>query len=196
MKAKKFWDVWDNLELSNKMLQRIIFFLLAVTIINSITILKLATRKKEVLVIPGAIGRMNIEPGELPDAAVENFALYLIDLYASFNPESFQERMHELMEYVEPSQFTQLKKEELSSIRRVQKAAFSQSYVADEFKLRKVKNAYEVSIIGTITQFVGDKVVLNERRRYEMRLAKKYPTERNPLGLVLAYLEFSKENSR
>jgi len=196
MRANKFWDVWENLDFSNRNLKKIIWVLLFLLTINYILVFKLATREEKVLVIPGAAGRMKIAPGELPEITVKNFALHLCNLFASFHPGNFEERMDELMEYVDPRFYPELKKEQLRSIKIVKRSSFSQSFITDSINTKKSGNSYVVNLYGTVVKIIGDKPISTERRVYEMRLTKTYATDERPLGLILTYLRKREEDSR
>jgi len=196
MKSERFWEVWKNLDFSNQNLRKIIWVLLSLLIFNNILVFKLATREEKVLVIPGAAGRMKIAPGELPEVTVKTFASHLCNLFASFHPGNYEERMDKLMEYVDPRFYAELKKEQIRSMKTIQRTSFSQSFVADSIKTKKSGNSYVVNLYGTIVKIIGDKPISTERREYEMRLTKTFATEDHPLGLSLTYLRTSKEDSR
>jgi len=195
MKAERFWEVWKNLDFSNQNLRRIIWVLLVLLCLNYVLIFRLATREEKVLVIPGAAGKMKIAPGELPDITVKNFALYLCNLFASFHPGNYDDRMNELMDYVDPRFYAELRKEQLKSSKTVRRTSFSQSFVTDSIQSRKSGNSYVVKLYGTVVKIIGDKPISTEGRVYEMRLTKIYATEERPLGLTLTYLRKVGENS-
>jgi len=195
MKSEKFWEVWKNLDFSNQNLRKIIWVLLVLLSLNYILIFKLATREEKVLVIPGAAGRMKIAPGELPEITVKSFALHLCNLFASFHPGNYDQRMNELMDYVDPRFYPELKKEQLRSAQTVKRTSFSQSFVTDSIQTRKSGNSYVVKLYGTIVKIIGDKPISTEGRVYEMRLTKTYATDERPLGLTLTYLRKVGEDS-
>lgn len=196
MKAEKFWEVWKNLDFSNQNLRKIIWVLLALLILNNILVFKLATKEEQVLVIPGAAGRMKITPGELPEITVKTFASHLCNLFSTFHPQNYEKRMNKLMEYVDPRFYAELKKEQIRSMKTIRRTSFSQTFVTDSIKTRKSGNSYVVNLFGTVVKIMGDKPISTERRQYEMRLTKTYATEEHPLGLSLTYLRTREENSR
>lgn len=188
MKIEKFWEVWDNLGYTVKILKQLLILTLVVLFFSVILNLRLATRKEKILIVPGATGRMELTPGEIPSQVVRDFAIYVVSLYASYHPEDFEKRMNTLIEHVSPSLYPSLKKEILENREKIYKTSYSQIFTVDSVSVKTEGNMYQVYVSGILEKLIGDSRIGKERRIYAVTFKKGVPTPTDPIPLVITSL--------
>lgn len=190
MNSKKFWDIWGNLTYSIKILQLTALFeglLIAILLASYIKLVN----KKEIIVVPGAVSKMVVNPGEIPDEVVKNLALQIVELYASFHPASIINQINEILKFVSPTQYAKLKAEMLQEANDVIRATYSQIFYPGEVKIENTRNGgRKVSVYGHLRKLIGDKVVEEGNYEYIVNFSKTTPSQVNPYGLVISGLTY------
>ena len=195
MTSGKFLEIWTNLSTHIKTLRIVAtgeFILLTVL---SLTLLKKISEKPPVIVVPGAIQKMILQPGKLPDAVIRDFGLNILYNYSSFQPHSIQGQLEEILKYVPPSEYNRVRSAFTLQIQKIRESNYSQQFNPSEATLKKTKDGYILTVRGVYRRIVGDKVVAQGGAKYEITLQNGIPTEQNPYGLWLVGIDYEFSHS-
>jgi len=186
MKAQKFWQIWGNLEYTALKFQRLSVILAVALILETIVLLKLATQKKPIVVVPGAVSQMEIYPGEVPPEVVKSFGVYVLSLYASFTPQTYDEQVKRFLKFVHPEIYSELKSKIQQKAVEVKETQYSQAFYPIRVYVKKGGSAYTLQIEGILKRFLGGKLIGEEKDVWEITLEKIVASKENPLGLVVS----------
>ena len=198
MDAKKFLEIWSNLALHVKTLRIVVVGEFVIILLLSMTLLRKVTERPPIIVVPGALQKMVLKPGNLPESVIKDFALSILYLYSSFQPHSVQGQLEEILKYVPPAAYNQVRTEFATQIKKIIESNYAQQFNPTQATLYKTDDGYVVSVEGRYRRIVGDRVVAKGGAKYEITLQNGIPTEQNPYGLWLVgiHYEYNPDHNR
>lgn len=199
MRSDKYWAKIDALASSARFYRAIVVVLVVIVLILVITVKGLSKRPPKIIVVPGATTKLVIEPGvNLPDEVLKDFAVYLVSLYASFTPATFNHNMTEFLRYVDPKKFSDLQAEFLKLARGVSKTNYTQVFIPSSVDIMKTDDGIiRVTVEGTQQVIIAGKITTSKNVVFYLDLKEVIPDEKiNPYGLAVTGLTWKELKSR
>ena len=198
MRDSKYWAKIDGLTSSAKFYRTIVIVLVAIVLILVINVRELSKRPPKIIVVPGATTKLVIEPGvNLPDEVLKDFAVYLVSLYASFTPVTFNHNMSEFLKYVDPKKFSDLQAEFLKLARDVSRTNYTQIFIPSSVDIMKTDDGIKVTVVGTQQVIIAGKITSSKNIMFHLALKEVIPDEKtNPYGLAVTALSWEELKSK
>jgi len=198
MRDSKYWAKIDGLTSSAKFYRTIVIVLIAIVLILVINVRELSKRPPKIIVVPGATTKLVIEPGvNLPDEVLKDFAVYLVSLYASFTPVTFNHNMSEFLKYVDPKKFSDLQAEFLKLARDVSRTNYTQIFIPSSVDIMKTDDGIKVTVVGTQQVIIAGKITSSKNIMFHLALKEVIPDEKtNPYGLAVTALSWEELKSK
>jgi hypothetical protein len=133
-------------------------------------------------------------PGQVPEASVRSFAAFWVMGWMNYTPETAAGAYARAFPLLSPALLSRLRAQAGKELEKIGRDRLSSVFVPGEEGVVTARGkGFEVRISGERVVYIGKEQMSSQRLTIVLDVARAYPTEKNPYGLVISEIRKEKE---